>query len=373
MNETRRFHELDALRFLAALAVVFLHYGVRGFADGDNLSPIRMEYLAHLVKYNYLAVNLFFMISGFVILMTAQSNSVIKFVKSRIVRLYPALWISCTLTFIAISFFMADKIATSWPRYFANLTMFNGFVGIGGIDGPYWSLYVEMKFYVLVGLLIASGNLRRVEMFMAGWLLISILNYRYPSAVVEYIFIPKYASYFIAGCTLFLLGKSRNKAFNYFLLICSFIVGLMYDADVLLEKSLWYKFHFSVIALIVILMAFYSFFLFIVFTKGEWIRPSWAAAFGVGGSISYPLYLLHNGIGLSIISLIYPYFQPLVVLGVTVVAVIFLSWLVHRWGERPLAKWLRDKLLLLEQRSELAFRKFQRKPDVDDVADPVIK
>lgn len=373
MNENRRFHELDAMRFLAALSVVFLHYGVRGFADGDNLSPIRIEYLAHLVKYNYLAVNLFFMISGFVILMTAQSNSIIKFAKSRIIRLYPALWISCTLTFIIISFFMSGKIATSWPRYFANLTMLNGFVGIGGIDGPYWSLYVEMKFYLLIGLLMVSGNLRRIELFLAGWLLIAILNYRYPSAVIDYIFIPKYASYFIAGCSVFLLRQSREKALNYFLLASSFVVGLMYDADVLIEKSLWYHFHFSITTLIFILIAFYSFFLLMIFTNGKWIRPSWAKAFGIGGAISYPLYLLHNGIGLSIINLIYPYFQPLMVLGLTTVMIIFLSWVVHQFGERPVANWVRDQLAFFEQSYAPALAKLQRKGALTDADGRVAK
>ena len=360
MNENRRFYELDALRFFAALAVVFLHYGIRGFAEGDRLSPIRIEYLAHLVKYNYLAVNLFFMISGFVILMTAQSNSIVKFAKSRIVRLYPALWICCTLTFLTISHLMAGKIATSWPRYFANLTMLNGFVGIGGIDGPYWSLYVEIKFYLLIALLIVSGHLQRIEVFLAGWLVIAIINYRYPSAVIDYIFIPKYASYFIAGCSFFLIRQSGGKLLSYALLVCSFFVGLMYDADVLIDKSLWYQFHFSVVALILILLAFYAFFLFMIFTSGRWIRPSWAKIFAVGGAVSYPLYLLHMGIGMSVINILYPYMQPLVVLGVTIVGIVLLSWLVHQLGERPLANWLREQLTLFEQRRGPNLQKVRR-------------
>ena len=325
------------------------------------MSPIRIEYLAHLVKYNYLAVNLFFMISGFVILMTAQSNDIIKFSKSRIIRLYPALWISCTLTFGAISFFMADEIATSWPRYFANLTMLNGFVGIGGIDGPYWSLYVEMKFYLLIGLLIISGNIHRIKFFLAGWLLIAILNYRYPSAIVDYIFIPKYASYFIAGCSVFLLRQSQEKAMIYFLLASSFVVGLMYDADVLIDKSIWYHFQFSVSVLIFILISFYAFFLVMIFTSGKWINPSLAKIFGIAGAISYPLYLLQNGIGLSMINLIYPYFQPLVVLGLTTVTLIFLSWVVHQFGERPMANWLRGQLAAFEQRFARVLEKKHRK------------
>lgn len=323
------------------------------------MSPIRIETLAHLVKYNYLAVHLFFMISGFVILMTAQSNDIIKFIKSRAVRLYPALWICCTLTFLTISHFMVGKIATSWPRYFANLTMLNGFVGIGGIDGPYWSLYVEIKFYLLVALLIVSRNIQRMELFLAGWLLIAILNYQHPISVVEYVFLPEYASYFIAGCSAFLMRQKGIGLLNSTLFVCSFFAGLMYDADFMLEESLHYQFEFSIAVLIAALLSFYAMFIFMISTDGSWIKESWVKFLEMGGSVSYPLYLLHMGIGMSFINVIYPYFPPLVVLGLTVVCILLLSWGVHRFGERPLANWLRTRLNNLEQRHAVALQRWR--------------
>ena len=124
----------------------------------------------------------------------------------------------------------------------------------------------------------------------------------------------------------------------------------MYDADYLLEKSLHYQFEFSVTVLISTLVSFYAMFIFMISTDGSWIKASWVKFLEMGGAVSYPLYLLHMGIGMSFINVAYPYFPPLVVLGLAVVGIVLLSWGVHRFGERPLADWLRTRLTQLEQR-----------------------
>ena len=97
-----RVNEIDLLRFFAALAVVFFHYSFRGYA-ADAMSIMPYPLLASLSKYGYLGVELFFMISGFVILMTAANGSLRSFAISRIVRLYPAFWACCTVTFFGNS------------------------------------------------------------------------------------------------------------------------------------------------------------------------------------------------------------------------------------------------------------------------------
>ena len=81
-----RVNEIDLLRFIAALAVVFFHYTFRGYA-ADAMTIMPYPLLAPFSKYGYLGVELFFMISGFVILMTAANGSLRKFVVSRFVRL----------------------------------------------------------------------------------------------------------------------------------------------------------------------------------------------------------------------------------------------------------------------------------------------
>ncbi|MCU0650139.1 MAG: hypothetical protein MUF00_19285, partial [Gemmatimonadaceae bacterium] len=74
-------------------------------------------------KYGYLGVELFFMISGFVILMTAANGSVRDFVISRAVRLYPAFWVCCTATFLVTMFIGEPRYSASLEQYIVNMTM----------------------------------------------------------------------------------------------------------------------------------------------------------------------------------------------------------------------------------------------------------
>ena len=146
-----RVTEIDLLRIIAALAVVFFHYTFRGYAAGD-LSIMPYPLLAPIAKYGYYGVDLFFMLSGFVILMTASNGSITKFVASRIARLFPAFWICCTITFVAILLIGGKHFSASLSQYLINMTMLNGFFDVPSIDGVYWTLFVEIKFYFLVAL-----------------------------------------------------------------------------------------------------------------------------------------------------------------------------------------------------------------------------
>lgn len=129
-----RVNEIDLLRFLAALSVVFFHYSFRGYA-ADGLSRMPYPFLAPFTKYGYLGVELFFMISGFVILMTVASGSLRTFIISRFTRLYPAFLACCTITFIVTILIGAPKFSASLRQYIINMTMLGKFVGIPSIDG----------------------------------------------------------------------------------------------------------------------------------------------------------------------------------------------------------------------------------------------
>ena len=82
-----RLQELDALRGVAALCVAFFHY-----TNGTFLYNL-------VFKFGGTAVDLFYMISGFVIFLSVVNAASWKeFVKKRIARLYPTYWI-CLLYF----------------------------------------------------------------------------------------------------------------------------------------------------------------------------------------------------------------------------------------------------------------------------------
>ena len=89
--------ELDALRGIAAFSVVLFHYTARYDSIYGHSNRLLFKF-----NYGHLGVNLFFIISGFVIFMTLdRTKSVIDFVVARFSRLYPAYWTALALTFKA--------------------------------------------------------------------------------------------------------------------------------------------------------------------------------------------------------------------------------------------------------------------------------
>lgn len=173
-----RFYEIDLLRFVAAISVVIYHYTFIG-ATRSNYNPLVFPEFAPITKYGYLGVELFFIISGYVVLLSAQGKTVRQFFVSRVTRLYPAYWVACTLTFLVkivwgagtnASLPMTDDLGAGPMQYVYNMTMLQSFIGIRNMDGPYWSLAVEITFYFLISLLIGYYLLRYVDWFLLLWL-----------------------------------------------------------------------------------------------------------------------------------------------------------------------------------------------------------
>ena len=82
----RRIELLDYARLAAALAVLAYHYLFSGI-HGWKIPALALTPAADVAKYGYLGVNLFFMISGYVILYSARGKSAGEFLASRVVRL----------------------------------------------------------------------------------------------------------------------------------------------------------------------------------------------------------------------------------------------------------------------------------------------
>lgn len=164
---SRRLLELDSLRGLAALAVVLYHYTVmypKFF--GPAQAPL------FTVSKGYLGVKLFFIISGFVILMTVtKAKSALDFMVSRFSRIYPAYWGAIVITFglLTVTGLWPDG-AVSRSAALVNLTMLQEFAHIKDVDGVYWTLQYELVFYGLALALLMFGLVKRVEWVSAGLL-----------------------------------------------------------------------------------------------------------------------------------------------------------------------------------------------------------
>ena len=161
MKRSTQIVGLDLLRFWAALMVVVYHLGVRTWSADTSMSQI----VDGAVRYDALSfawagwvgVEMFFVLSGFVIAYSAEGSSAVAFVRSRVLRLVPAVLVCATITLAVQASLGRHDL---WEEYFASI-----FFRPWGpwIDAPYWTLPVEVAFYAVVFVSILVNRFRSIE------------------------------------------------------------------------------------------------------------------------------------------------------------------------------------------------------------------
>lgn len=162
-----RLPHVDALRGLAALLVAWTHLSA-------DLHPIAKPQtgawnLFYLLpdwgNLGRVGVTLFFGISGFVIYGSLEKGGPHpgrRFAMARFFRLYPAYWLS--LLYGALLLWPLAGQPVDWPMLWANATMFPSVFGQGRVRDLYWTLEVELIFYLLCWALYRSGWMRRAAL-----------------------------------------------------------------------------------------------------------------------------------------------------------------------------------------------------------------
>jgi len=158
-HKKNRIEYLDGHRGLAILLVVLYH----AYARWPAFLPYGSQYAdVPLFKYGWLGVELFFLISGFVILMTLEKCTTAKdFLYRRWLRLFPAMLVCTALVFVTADYFSERPGGIpAWEGVLPGLTFIEpswwAFVigrPIDGIEGAFWSLYAEFKFYVFAAMI----------------------------------------------------------------------------------------------------------------------------------------------------------------------------------------------------------------------------
>jgi peptidoglycan/LPS O-acetylase OafA/YrhL len=199
-----RYYEIDLLRFLAALSVVLFYFTYRGF-HANNLSPVEYLALGEVFKYGYLGVQLFFMISGYVVLMSAQGKTLAQLFASRGMRLYPAYWVACTLTFLVVRLIgptvPSPMMNTSVRVYAYSMTMFQHFFGVPDLDHVYWTLSIELVFYFLIALVIGFGWMKHLLVVLTAWLAYCALTGpAVESSPFSFLLLPRHAPFSWRAC-----------------------------------------------------------------------------------------------------------------------------------------------------------------------------
>jgi peptidoglycan/LPS O-acetylase OafA/YrhL len=337
--QRHRFHELDLLRGIACAMVVAYHYLHRGQA-AHWLSEPAASWAAGPARYGYLGVDLFFIISGFVIFMTADGATPRSFVASRVGRLYPAFWVAAPLTACVAWLIGSATFAVTPPQLAVNMTMLPQWFGVKYVDGAYWSLAVEMQFYLMVWLVLVSGGFARPERLLMAWLLLGTVDAVRPIYRLEQWLDVNWAPFFTAGICCYLIRQRGVTLSRLGLLAWSFVLALYWVSAEPARFSApggWGAREAATAG--AVLVVFFAVFTLIAFDR--W-RLALSPLTVWAGALTYPVYLLHQYIGYMLIEARGWHALPFGVrAALTTALVVAAAWALHRFIERPLGAWLR--------------------------------
>ncbi|MEV0642834.1 acyltransferase [Streptomyces sp. NPDC050619] len=344
-----RLRALDGLRLIAALMVAAYHYGGRGGdvtrAWGSSAAD-QFPTLHNYFAYGPLGVQIFFVISGFVISMSGWGRTLQSFFASRASRLMPAYWAAVVLVTAVFALPMVFYKAVSPSDALVNLTLLQEPLGADRVLGVDWTLWVEIRFYALFALCVVlpGASRRRVVLFCAGWTLAAAIAQAAHQPLLDLVLMPEYAPFFIGGVGLYLVHRDRKDVYAWAIVVMSFLIGQRYSVQSLYNASDPNAFAHRTSLGIVLVVAF-GFVAVAAIALGwlKWANWRWLT---VAGALTYPFYLVHEHLGWVVIRTLHIKLglPSAATFALTVASMLVLAWLLNRFVEKPLTPRLRAAL-----------------------------
>lgn len=339
-----RLYVIDGIRLLAALMVAVHHYAGTWRADRPgNLiwdRPVSdlMPTVFRFASYGWIGVEIFFVISGFVICMSCWGRTPRQFFVSRVIRLYPAYW-------FAVLFTTAVLVAVPgvWERLrlrevLLNLTMLQSGSAVPNVDGVYWTLWSELRFYLLFLVVVAMGlTYRRVVVFCCVWGAAAMLAPVAGLPLLELAANPEGAWYFIAGLALYLMHRFGQDLLLWGILAMAWLMGQLELGNRIEEVERVSSWRGSV----AIFTVFLLFMVAVALGHTDRIRWKWLVT---AGAMTYPLYLVHYAAGTTLINRFHDTMDARLLVAVVIAGFLVLSYLIHRLVERPVSRLLKRGL-----------------------------
>lgn len=275
---------LDYARLVCALWVMLDHFMVTALDPrvGHGISSYGLA--TEIARFGTVALFVFMMTSGLVITLVAQRQPASVFVTNRFARVYPT-FLVCMLITAVLSPLGPPRFYDSWAQVLANLLIYAPAFGYRYVDTVYWTLVIEINFYAAVTVLILTGAIQRIQLVVTVWIALQVL------ACLAGLHVPLfgYKYYFVsAGAVMALLYQRRNETFNFALLGVSLLLCI-YAATIYARA--W---RFNEVGSALLTVAIFALFLFM---RNRRVTLPWAQRIG---SMTYPLYLLHFSLGLTV-------------------------------------------------------------------------
>jgi peptidoglycan/LPS O-acetylase OafA/YrhL len=340
---------LDGLRGLAILLTAAWHY----------LGPIYQMHLPYGrafewwpgVRYGWAGVNLFFLISGYVIFITLERcTGFVDFILRRWLRLFPAMLVATLVIYVARAP-MGDAMPGGYAQpadLLPGLTLTNPFyyrhfgLPAHSLDGAFWSLYVEAAFYVVIGLaFFRIGWARSVALLLVLYALSLIVPHAVNRFHIGWAKVPALLFYhagfqnfgWFASGALFLKARVHSDRGLFWMAVA---IGLCSAMTTVLPGGMEKGARAALFAGIALFAAVQSW--------SPLQRALETKAMLWLGFLSYPFYLLHSAIGVGLIARIGPSVPglPAIVAPLLVLALMIgIAWIIAAKIEPPIARLLR--------------------------------
>lgn len=344
------FGGVDILRFLAAVMVMFYHYGFWVWAFPDGVSaratggiPPHPEMA--FAGSGWVGVQVFFVISGFVIAFSAEKSTPLRFFEARFRRLVPAVWVCAPIS--AIVLLMAGL---SWPTDAVIRLVRTGlFVPFEPwVDSVYWTLGIEIAFYAIVWVLLRLGRFDLMETvaiviglastlfwclyFAFGWT--DLAETRWLQLALVH-----HGAFFAVGVLIWLMRFKAATPPRLAFTALFLFGGALQIASSVEVHSIKVEAAMSYAAPIVIFLAAVALMAWSLRLDFSW--RGWRRI----GLMTYPLYLIHDVVGAAMLGVLtragVPYPAAIPVVGAAMIAV---SWLIAAEAE-PRIRLLLDHTL----------------------------
>jgi peptidoglycan/LPS O-acetylase OafA/YrhL len=340
----KRIDFLDGLRGVAILLVILFH----AYSRWTDIVPYKDRFAGFpMFAYGWLGVDLFFIISGFVILMTlSKCQNFSDFILRRWIRLFPAMFICSVLIWVTAPLFPerpAGKVLfiNLIPGLtFVEPSLWSKFLSINlhSPEDSFWSLYVEVKFYILFGILFFTVGWRKALLSLVSFLGLYIIvglcekfNSRIDLNLIRTmlgIIGAKYYGWFASGAFYYKYFSEKRKVYFGAATALAIVSSLIQGGTLI-----WPKVFASLIATLFAL----------TMTNIEMQKYLAFPGLLFLGYISYPLYLIHeNMLIASIIQIgsriptFFAFYLPLL----PIVLIFCLSWWIVSFPEL----WMRQKI-----------------------------
>lgn len=321
---------IEGLRGLAILLVIIYHFFVR-FQQLYLQKELNFFFCNELGSFG---VSIFLVLTSYYMIdpgkLIHYEKNVLVFICKKLLRLWPTYVIAITITYVTVNIFYLPQRSCNALEYVANLFFINGFSGIAYVDGAHWYLTAIIGYIFMFAFLIRWKLYYKWYSFII-WLILNALLLLYDVPLLDKLSGGKYAGFAVVGYTISIAFKSEMffkkgwKFYQWIIIgICSFI-------------HIW-----SFLGVVYVIECIFAIILVYFCLQERLCCITWKPLVYFG-TISYPLYLIHQNIGYVIEYYLMCYSEKyfISIAIFTMLVVLALGSLLYYGVERPIQNRIR--------------------------------